>query len=258
MRILTLVPEVAEIIADIGGEHEMVAAGGVEALQRALETDPPDVIFTSETAAGGGVPRPDVRRVVARALGRRRPRPAVYALEPRTVGDILSDVKTVGDAIGRPAAARALIEALRVRIDAVSLRAAERVARDGPRRVVCLIGDDLLVAAGWWQAELVGLAGGLDVLDGVGRPPRPTSWGEIVRAEPELVLVFGRSALTPHPPLPQAGEGADSTLIPTLSQREREMCVGVGASVPVWDVAVSGAGPVVVEVLERVAATLSA
>jgi len=222
VHVLSLIPEATEILASIGGEHQVLTADGVEALQRALESEPPDVIFTSETAAGGGVPRPEVRRVVARVLGSRRPRPAVYALEPRSVGDILSDVKTVGDALGRPAAARSLIEAMRARIDAVSLQAAERVARDGPRRVSCLVGGDCPVAAGWWQAELVGLAGGLDVLDGVGRPPRPVSWDEVVRAGPELVIVMEGPALTPRPPLPQAGEG-ELTLTPALSQGEREL-----------------------------------
>ena len=51
------------------------------------------------------------------------PRPLADRLRPHSLGDILSDIKTVGDATGRQREARALIEALRVRIAAVSLRA---------------------------------------------------------------------------------------------------------------------------------------
>jgi ABC-type hemin transport system substrate-binding protein len=144
------------------------------------------LIFTSETAAGGGLPRHQVRRAVTQMAW--KPRPAVYALEPHSLGEILTDVKTVGDAIGRQAAARALIERLRARIDVVSLRSARAVAAGGPRRVACLYSADPPVAAGWWLAELVGLAGGLDVLDGLGRPPRAVRWDEIEAARPELVV----------------------------------------------------------------------
>jgi iron complex transport system substrate-binding protein len=179
-----LVPEAAEILAAIGYGGEVRAVLGPEALRRVLATCHPDLVFTSETAEGGGVTRREARRIVAAC----QPKPSVYALEPHSLGDILSDVKTVGDAVGRPGAARVVIELLRARVDAVSLRAAEAVARTRPRRVACLVTRDPPVAAGWWQAELVGLAGGLDVFDGVGRPPRPLTWAEIERAEPELVV----------------------------------------------------------------------
>ena len=176
MWIVSLIPEATEILRAIGLENEVVSGSICDA----------DItlIFTSETAAGGGMPRATVRRRVAG----RRPRPAVYALEPHTLGAILSDVKTVGDAVGRQATARALIEALRARIDAVSLRSARALAAGAPRRVACLQGADPPVAAGWWLAELVGLAGGLDVLDGVGRPPREVTWDEIRAAGPDLVV----------------------------------------------------------------------
>jgi hypothetical protein len=261
------------------------AVQGAEALRRALDECRPDLIFTSETVAGGGVPRREVRRIVATC----RPRPAVYALEPRSLGDILSDVKTVGDAIGRPSDARALIEMLRARIDAVSLRAAQAAALTGPRRVACLVTVDPPVAAGWWQAHLIGLAGGLDVLDGVGRPPRPTTWAEIERAGPDLVVwlmdeesgvnaYHGAPPLRgiptgsqesggeghPHPnPLP-AGEGALSS--PLSRKRERGAGGAVGiegphgrvrrAGAPVWAVKTSAPGPVAVDLLERFAALL--
>jgi iron complex transport system substrate-binding protein len=179
MRIVSLIPEATEILRAIGLGHQIV-----EAAPSDLPSARPDLIFTSETEAGGGVSRSAVRRAVASL----RPRPAVYALEPHTLGDILSDIKTVGDATGQQARARALIEALRARIDVVSLQAAIALAKAEPRRVACLQTSDPPIAAGWWLAELVGLAGGLDVLDGIGRPPRAVTWEQIQAAQPEIVI----------------------------------------------------------------------
>ena len=187
MRIVSLIPEATAILQAIGLEDQIVAAPPEHAH--------PTLIFTSETSAGGGVPRATVRRLVADL----RPRPAVFALEPKSLGDILSDVKTVGDAVGRQAPARTLIESLRARIDAVSLRSARAVAAGAPRRVACLHGADPPVAAGWWLAELVGLAGGLDVLDGLGRPPRAVTWDQIHAAKPDLVVRASEREIHPGP-----------------------------------------------------------
>ena len=194
MSIVSLIPEATEILAALGLQDKVVAVSPEDAqdadrLGGVLRATSPTLIFTSETGAGCSLPRLLVRRVVGQM--RRSPRPAVYALEPRSVGEILSDVKTVGDAVGRQPAARALIEGLRARIDAVSLRSAHALADGVPRRIACLASVDPPVAAGWWLAELVGLAGGLDVLDGIGRPPRSVTWERINAARPDLVVRAG-------------------------------------------------------------------
>jgi len=192
MRIISLVPEATEILQALGLGDQTAALpvdtdATPETLADAMRTARPDLIFASESAAEGGVPRSRVRRAVAGI----RPRPPVYALEPHTLGDILSDIKTVGDATGRQQHARALIEALRARIDEVTLRSAHALAERPPRRVACLTGTDPPVAAGWWLAELVGLAGGLDVLGGIGRPARAVTPAEVRAARPELVVWVG-------------------------------------------------------------------
>jgi ABC-type Fe3+-hydroxamate transport system substrate-binding protein len=250
------VPEAAEILAAIGYGGEVRVVQGTEVLRRALDASRPDLVFASETAAGGGVPRREARRIVAAY----RPRPAVYALEPHSLGDILSDVKTVGDAVGCQAGARALIEALRARIDAVSLRAAQVTVHTGPRRVACLLTTDPPVAAGWWQADLIGLAGGLDVLDGVGRPPRPTTWAEIERAGPELVVVL---EATPPPAPPRCdGEGSKLPVLPLSIAMTRGSHEVEGPRAGCWRGLGGGVfpaaspGPGAVDLLERLAALL--
>ncbi|MCC7369024.1 MAG: ABC transporter substrate-binding protein [Chloroflexi bacterium] len=189
MTIVSLLPEAREILHALNLAPELAALpdgadAAPDALADALAAIHPRLIFTSETAAGGGMPRAVVRRLVRRL----RPRPAVYALEPHTLGDILSDIKTVGDATGQQRAARALIEALRARIDAVTLRTAQSLAARPAPRVALLAHGEPPTAAGWWLAELIGLAGGHDVLAGLGRPPRAVTQEEIEAARPDVVL----------------------------------------------------------------------
>lgn len=187
MRIVSLIPEATEVLRAIGLGDDVVAVSKEETWNSGfLWVADTRLIFTSETGVGDSLPRHLVRRVVGQM--RRKPRPSVYALEPRSVGEILSDVKTIGDAVGRQSAARTLIEGLRARIDAVSLRSARALADGVPPRVVCLSSVEPPTAAGWWLAELVGLAGGLDALDGLGRPPHPVTWEQIDAARPDLVV----------------------------------------------------------------------
>jgi iron complex transport system substrate-binding protein len=203
-RILSLMPEATQILQALGlgdqvvrvprsdGQGAATWGAGECVAPDALAAARPTLIFTSATHAGGEVPRPLVRKLVARL----RPRPAVYALEPHTLGDILSDIKTVGDATGQQAAARALILALRTRIDAVTLRSARVLASGYAPRVACLAGtaaNGEPLAAGWWLAELVGLAGGVDVLHGSGRPPRAVTWAEVLAARPDQLWTIDAS-----------------------------------------------------------------
>ncbi len=222
MPMVSLIPEATENHRAIGLDEETVSALGADAsdperVASVIHTVRPDLVFTSKTEAGGAATRTVVRRIVA-AL---RPRPAVYVLEPHTLGEILSDVKTVGDATGRQQPARVLIEALRVRIDAVSLRSARALAEVGPRRIACLNGTATPVAVGWWQSELVGLAGGLDVLAGQHRPPRALTWAEIRNARPEVILLIDPES--PHPQrLSQSWErGGIQSASPFPAHRER-------------------------------------
>jgi len=142
----------------------------------------PDLIFTQGLCDVCAVPHGLVRRAVPRLPTK----PHVYSLDPAGVGDVLSDVKTVGDATGRQARARVVIADLRARIDEVTLRSAGAP----PRRVFCLEWLDPPWTAGHWVPEMVGMAGGYDALGGIGQPSRQTTWEEIARFAPEIVVLM--------------------------------------------------------------------
>ena len=173
----------------------------------------PDLIFTQGLCDVCAVPHGVVRRAVPTLPTK----PHVYSLDPAGVGDVLSDVKTVGDATGRQARARELIAALRARIDRVTLKSAGLP----PRRVFCLEWLDPPWTAGHWMPEMVGMAGGYDEIGGAGQPSRRTTWEQVARFAPEVVVLmpcgfdlertvreFGRTPLPPEwPALPAVRSG---------------------------------------------------
>lgn len=143
----------------------------------------PDLILTQGLCAVCAVPHGVVRRAVPKLPSK----PHLYSLDPSSVGDVLSDVKTVGDATKSQARAREVITALRARIDAVTLRSAS--AGTMPR-VFCLEWLDPPWTAGHWVPEMVGMAGGRDDLGGAGRPSRRASWDEVAAYEPEFIVLM--------------------------------------------------------------------
>jgi iron complex transport system substrate-binding protein len=143
----------------------------------------PDLIFTQNLCDVCSVPHGVVRQAVPRIPSK----PRVYSLDPTSVGDVLSDVKTAGDATGRQRRARELIASLRARIDAITLRSAG--VQTMPR-VFCLEWLDPPWTAGHWVPEMVGMAGGYDGLGGMGQPSRRTTWAEIRSFAPEVLVVM--------------------------------------------------------------------
>jgi iron complex transport system substrate-binding protein len=74
----------------------------------------PDVIVTQDLCRVCAVSVDDVRAAVARLAARTDLR--LVSLHPRRLGDILDDIARVAAAVGRPAAGRRLVAALRDRI----------------------------------------------------------------------------------------------------------------------------------------------
>lgn len=150
-----------------------------EDLLRELE---PDLIVTQALCAVCAVSYDDVV-----ALARRLPSaPRVVALDPRTLGEVLGDVRTLAEATDRRDAGVELVREAAGRIDRVRL--AVRTARR--RRVAALEWLDPVFAAGHWVPQLIEHAGGEDVLGLQGEPSAERAWDEVAAAAPELVVVM--------------------------------------------------------------------
>jgi iron complex transport system substrate-binding protein len=142
----------------------------------------PDLILTQAVCSVCAVAYEDVV-----ALAQTLPDPPdVTSLDPRTLGEVLGDVRTVAEATGRRDAGVELVSELAGRIDRVRL-----AVRDAPRpRVAALEWLDPVYLAGHWTPQLIEYAGGDDLLGLPGEHSRVASWGEVAAVEPEVVLVM--------------------------------------------------------------------
>jgi iron complex transport system substrate-binding protein len=109
----------------------------------------------------------------------------LVSLEPRTLGDVLGTLATVGALTGRePEAAAAVADADR-RLAAVAAAVAGR-----PRpRVVVLEWLDPVWPVGHWVPEQVAAAGGTEVLGSAGAHTDPVPWEAVLAAAPEVLVL---------------------------------------------------------------------
>ena len=142
----------------------------------------PDLIVTQALCEVCAVGSGDVHRVVhEQQLGAR-----VLTLTPLDLEGVFASIDDVGEAIGRPDAARALTAPLRDEVR--SLR--ERPAGAARPRVLALEWTDPPFVAGHWVAEQIDAAGGIDVLGAPGRASFRTTWDAIAAARPDVIAVI--------------------------------------------------------------------
>jgi iron complex transport system substrate-binding protein len=142
----------------------------------------PDLIVTQELCSVCAVSYDDVRAVAEEI----DTHPRVIALDPRTVGEVLGDVRTLAQATDRKNEAVELVRDASARIDRVRLavRGARRL------RVAALEWLDPPFAAGHWTPQLIDYAGGEDVLGFAGEKSEERTWQEVVTSQPDIVIVM--------------------------------------------------------------------
>ena len=224
MRIVSLVPSATEILFALGAGDEVVAVthecdyppeaqdlpkvtrdvigpglaaqeidAAVRALteqgkaiyeldERALTALQPDLIVTQALCAVCAVSYDDVRAVADRM----DPVPQVISLDPKTLGEVLGDVRTLAGAIGAKDAGVELVQDAARRIDRVRL--ATRAADPVP--VAALEWLDPVFAAGHWTPQLIEYAGGADVLGLPGEHSEQVGWEQVAAARPQVVVVM--------------------------------------------------------------------
>lgn len=279
MRIVSLVPSATEILFALGLGDEVVAvthecdyppdarelptvtrdalpsgltAGQIDAAVRArtdqgeaiyeldvetLHELEPDLIVTQALCAVCAVSFEDVRTVAEELASR----PQVISLDPRTLGEVLGDVRTLAEATDRRDAGVALVQDAAARIDRV-----RRAVRDRRRpRVAALEWLDPVYVAGHWTPQLIEYAGGLDVLGMPGEHSDRRAWEEVAAAEPDVVLVM------------PCGYDAERAHAEALLFREKLAALGAGEVVAV-DAAgcFSRPGPRLIDGLELLAHVL--
>jgi iron complex transport system substrate-binding protein len=140
----------------------------------------PDLIVTQELCPVCAVSYEEVRDV-AKKLD---PCPTVIALDPKTFGETMGDIRTLAQATDARDAALAGDEVQRARVDRVrlALKGARR------RRVIAIEWFDPVFVAGHWTPQLIDLAGGTDLLGFAGEHSEQLPWEILEAAEPEVVV----------------------------------------------------------------------
>lgn len=142
----------------------------------------PDLIVTQQLCPVCAVSTEQVNGAV-----RPLPRcPDLLSLDPKTLGDVLADIRRVGEVTGHTEEAESLLADLERRLDAVRSQVADR-----PRpRVLALEWLDPFFAGGHWVPEMIERAGGTDVVAKPGDHSRRLTWEEVQALDPDVLVVM--------------------------------------------------------------------
>jgi len=113
-------------------------------------------------------------------------RPEVLSLDPLDLGDVWRDILYIGEATGRRERAQEFVENIGARLAHIEVETASFRAQ--PKAVVLEWLDPLYVG-GHWVPEMVGAAGGVEVLGQVQKPGLRVTMQEIIAAAPEVLFI---------------------------------------------------------------------
>jgi len=188
-RIVSLAPSVTSILLSLGVGRELVGVtrwckdvadvGRRPEVGDCWKMDLREVMRLRPTLLIGSVPF--AAETVQKILGE----PVAFlAINPRTLADIFSDIRTLGRLVQRGRAAEQLIRKMRDGFADVARHARRR----GPARrarVYCEAWPNPRVSSPPWVAELVKIAGGKMVVEAGAR----VTDVDVARARPELIVL---------------------------------------------------------------------
>lgn len=139
-----------------------------------------DLVVTQDLCAVCAV---DVS-VVDDALAHLGCRAEVLTLDPKDLDAVLVSVQTLGEAVGRRDVADELVASLQARLEVVRAAVAGRAAVP----VMVLEWTDPPFTPGHWVPDMVSLAGGRPVLGIPGGRSVRTTWADVARAAPSVIV----------------------------------------------------------------------
>ncbi len=143
----------------------------------------PDLLIAQELCDVCAVPHASV----VRALEKLKPAPRLLTLHPHALGDVLNDIRRVGDATRTSERAEREVAELSGRL----LRVEDRLRHASLRpRVAALEWLDPIMASGHWIVEMIERAGGKDFLGRDREPSVCVAWEEVLRYAPEVIVLM--------------------------------------------------------------------
>lgn len=184
--------------AQIDAQIKLLAAQGIPATEAALtalsiyainipllQELRPDIILTQTQCEVCAVSERDVLQAVARLTGLS---PQIVALTPHRLSDVWEDMRRVGKAIERSAAASERIQSYQERLEKLRRRCLELAGTHRPR-VAVLEWLDPFMGAGNWTPELISYAGGEPLFGEVGQHTPWLNWTELLAGDPEILIL---------------------------------------------------------------------
>ncbi len=142
----------------------------------------PDLLLTQAVCEVCAVPTGSVEQAVAELPYA----PHVLSLDAHTLEEILATVQQVADAAGVPERGKETVQRLRGRVEQVR----ERVSGAERPRVLALEWLDPPFAPGHWVPEMIGHAGGVNLLGSAGAPSVQTDWTRLMDLDPDRLLLL--------------------------------------------------------------------
>lgn len=180
----TVIPE-GLTPAEIDAEVKRVVGEGKPLYglkEEVLTAAEPDLIVAQDVCAVCAVSYDDVTAIAARMD---RP-PEVLKQDPISLAEVLANAEEVANAAGVPQAGVDLRSRLGDRIAKVE----DAVAGAEPKKVVALEWLDPPFTGGHWVPEMIGLAGGADLVGEPGEKSAETTWERLAETSPDVVVVM--------------------------------------------------------------------
>jgi iron complex transport system substrate-binding protein len=143
----------------------------------------PDLIVTQAVCEVCAVSFEDVTKVAAGM----DPQPEVLSLDPTTLGEVIADIRRLGEAAHAHEEAEELIAELGDRLDAVAGAVADS---DDHPTVLALEWLDPVYVGGHWVPQMIEHARGIDLLGFAGEKSRIAEWPEIEATHPRVVVAM--------------------------------------------------------------------
>jgi iron complex transport system substrate-binding protein len=123
---------------------------------------------------------------VAQVLQNMARKPRILWLTPRSLAEIFENLRELGEATDRLAAAETLIAGSRQRLERIADRSAGVANRP---RVFCMEWFAPVYASGHWLPEMIEIAGGEDKLGRKGADSVRINWPEVLEWAPEVLIL---------------------------------------------------------------------
>ena len=179
--------KVGALSAAIDEQVRAIVADGLSVYQvdaELLDRLAPTVVITQTQCEVCAVSLKDVEAAVCEFV---HSRPAIVSIEPMSLVDVWTDIRTVASALGDPVRGDALVRRLRDRLNTLHAHTQAMATRPS---IACIEWIDPLMSAGNWVPELIDRAGGVNLFGEAGKHSGYLSIDQLAAADPDVIAVM--------------------------------------------------------------------